>query len=113
MNKKAISALRKSIAHWRRLANGKQETCEDPGEDCCALCIAFKHEAVACKSCPVQIKTGQPFCRGTPHREAANAYYDLKCYLDPGIDREYYLKLFKDAAKKEVEFLESLLPKTK
>ncbi|MFM7009378.1 MAG: hypothetical protein ACKO0Z_08635, partial [Betaproteobacteria bacterium] len=85
----------------RRLAAGKRQ----PGENCrgddCALCVLFYD--IDCSGCPVSIETRDTFCEGSPYYaalEAANAQ---------GIDSAQ----FKQAAKKELKFLESLLPKKK
>ena len=74
----------------------------------CALCERFY--SLNCSHttkngeefCPVHKATGREDCHGSPYYEAQNA-----CYLSKN------LKAFLKSAKKEREFLESLLPAKK
>lgn len=108
MNEKTLTALRGSIEKWRAIADG---TREDRGSVDCPLCIAFPSSF--CDGCPVA-QAGHPRCRGTPYTDEWRTLLpndgDLqKTYGPAGIraisDRA------KAAARKEVAFLESLLPR--
>ena len=93
-------ALTKSIEHWRRLSDGTRMDGEGISQSECALCKRFFSKATGCASCPVRIKTGAPFCTNSPYDRAT----EVRKF---GLDSEE----FKAAAKLELEFLESLLPK--
>lgn len=110
MDKKAKIALKKSIAHWRRLEasvkDGSQMSAleEGWGVSSCALChIYFVY---GCVGCPVRESTGQDGCRNTPYSKAAASLYlwsrtDLK-----QTERKRRLAYF--AAQKMRSFLERL-----
>lgn len=105
MKKETLTALKKSIQHWKKLASGGAITM---GAKHCALCKLFNpnfenqnHNKGACTGCPVQIRAGS-FCRGTPYDEALFAR-----------DDGFKSKRFKIAARAELKFLRSLLPKSK
>lgn len=101
MTKETLKALKESIAHWKRLAGGKQREGEHIGLTCCALCIRFwDHD---CIGCPVRDKTGRAKCSRTPY----SAVEKMRDRF--GLDSEE----FKAAAAKELEFLKSLLPSRK
>lgn len=111
MDDVVIEALHESIKHWERLASGKRKPKEYIGKDDCALCTLFNIDGaslqVRCNGCPVKEKTGQIFCRGTPFIEAESI---AELSDDDNIlDHED----FKNAAAKELEFLQSLLPSQK
>ena len=103
-----LSALRKSIAHWRRLATGTQKKDEDTSSDYCALCTKFLDENMRCKGCPVAETTGWAMCRGTPYAAAAEEYSAPRDRLGMPQTKE-----FLEAAQRELRFLESLLPRGK
>lgn len=86
MTKKTLTALRASIAHWRRLATGKR----------------LPKEVPSAIYCPVRVATGNDFCESSPYWAAEKA-------ARFGLDS----KEFKAAARKELAFLRSLLPKKK
>lgn len=101
MTNTALKALRESIAHWERLASGKLRKYENVGADHCALCLEFNDGN--CGSCPVAQAIGRPQCRDTPF---------ILAFLNRaefGLDS----KEFRAAARKELQFLKSLLPKKK
>lgn len=110
MTPSTLKALKASIAHWRRLATGKRRLFERPAAEDCALCAKFCRQLVnqwgrisgTCDGCPVKNRTGRNTCLGTPYKAARNKW------LIYGADSPE----FKAAAKEELEFLESLLPKT-
>lgn len=100
MNPATLKALKQSIAHWKRLSTGKRRLGERVGASQCALCSLFLH-IHSCKGCPVADKVERSGCSLTPYghaRDAHDAY---------GIDSPE----FKAAAKVELKFLQSLLPK--
>ena len=99
MDAKTLTALKESIEHWRRLADGTNRKGEETGPRSCALCMAFavgRDSINKCDGCPVSVKTGMKDCRNTPYY-AAEAVFGAPT--------------FRAAARKELEFLESLLPK--
>ena len=105
MTEKALTALQSSIEHWEHLSSGDRFANEEPTAKFCALCKAFSQNH--CNGCPVKIRTKQRFCDGSPFEDAMYA----------GINNagEYRKKKldspkFKEAAKKELDFLRSLLP---
>lgn len=100
MKPKVLCALKASIAHWRRMATGTPRKAEAPVTSQCRLCDLFIGSPNWCEGCPVNAKTG-PNCVGTHYQAAAIAYHAI------GIDSLQ----FKSAAKRELKFLESLLPK--
>lgn len=56
---------------------------------------------IYCMGCPVRNKTGNSHCDGTPYTEAAGFRDDMDSFY------------FRDAAKRELNFLITLRPKTK
>lgn len=100
MTKKALNALKKSIAHWKRMADDKAPFDEEPVSEDCALCKLYLHEEEACDGCPVYEKTKRSHCAGTPYPAAWRAY----------ADRGIASIQFRKAARRQIEFLESLLP---
>ena len=102
MNRKTLTALKESIAHWERLATGKASSGEGVGVHHCALCQLFYYKG--CSGCPVKKETGDPQCIGSPYMKAYHASYT------PAGNQSYNNKKFKAAAAKELEFLKSLLP---
>ena len=98
MNAKTLKALKASIAHWKRLADGKQRTGEGIGDKYCALCALYL--AGDCKGCPIMALTKQTFCDDTPYA------YVLKMRNEVGIGSDE----FKEAARIEYNFLRALLP---
>lgn len=110
MNAETLEALRKSIAKWEGIVAG---TTGDEGTENCALCERFYYQS--CIGCPVWEFTTYGQCRNTP--------YDDWCELGPDhvqckkISGRIALASFVKSehsiaiAKKELEFLKSLLPK--
>lgn len=106
-------ALLASIDHWRQ--NEKAATLNDIriGPQHCALCTRFwiggrsktgqhspctRFTPTTSEPCPVFKDTGKIYCQNSPFDSCAKAYEDCD------------LRAFRRAAKKEREFLESLLP---
>jgi hypothetical protein len=108
MNARTLKALKESIEHWRRIAEGKE--CEH-GRDNDPLCELFW--AGECTSCPVA-KKGWGGCCGTPYGEWKGHHFESHLPESLGQQgRKARCPKCKEIALKEVAFLESLLPKTK
>jgi hypothetical protein len=100
----ARRALRSSIAHWKRMLAGKERPGEEPNGWWCSLCALFD-KGDDCSACPVRQKIGHSGCWGSPYRSAHKAYY-ARGSGNPDAERAW-----KTAAKCQVAFLESLLPR--
>jgi hypothetical protein len=105
MNPKTERALRKACAHWKRLATGKQKRRESIFAKDCALCklfvIPYKKRTKDCAGCPVRKRTGWPLCKGSPWSRVYNIFNYANTH---GAE-------FREAARAQLEFLQSLLPK--
>ena len=86
MEKRIVKLLEKAIDIWFDRAEGKMNTTS------CPLCKI----STGCSSCPVYQKTGTTQCWNTPYRK----------WISAGTTQEK-----KAEARKEVNFLISLLPK--
>lgn len=107
MNAKTLKALKASIRHWERMANGKSIQGEGVTWEYCELCKMFLSidlfpNREDCRLCPVKLRTGRRHCDRTPWRAASLAWHN-------GANSEEFMK----AARKELTFLKSLLPKGK
>jgi hypothetical protein len=96
-------ALLASIEHWRELEQAKSFYDVQLGPDQCALCQRFGYPCErtiqkTTERCPVYKSTGLKSCRGSPFSDADCASEDED------------LHAFRAAARREREFLESLLP---
>lgn len=102
MNAKTLKALKGSIAHWERLSSGTAKSGEDVTSKSCPLCKLFLREN-SCEGCPVAKATKKWYCVGSPWERvrAVELGRGLRC------------DEFKEAAKKELQFLKSLLPNKK
>jgi hypothetical protein len=98
MNAETLKALKGSIKKWEKIVAG---TGMDEGTANCPLCQLFFYPrglfGKPCAGCPVSEKTGWSYCTGTPYHEYVGAVENL------GTER--------GAAKAELKFLRSLLPK--
>ena len=111
MDALTLIALKESIAHWKRMAEGEEKTGEGPLHKDCPLCELFfplatlkdqnTDESKDCVGCPIFENTRTKYCQDTPYSDA----YDAWDYSGPGSDA------FRDYAWNMLEFLESLLPK--
>ena len=107
MHPDTLTALQKSIAHWKRMRDNPRNLEEQPTAENCALCTRF-HGPIICSSlkddelCPVRIVSGLPCCEATPYNRASGAHF---CFLHGGP-----LESWHAAADAEIDFLESLLP---
>lgn len=112
MKPETLKALKKSIAHWKRMATDPKCK-ESPYNHHCALCERFSDRISdlgsrtcsrkgigATEDCPVKIRAGQPYCSNTPWLDASLLHRA----------RELHWNQWQTAARKEIAFLESLLP---
>ena len=94
MTPETAKALEDSIAHWKRM-HRQPFGREIPSSDYCALCIMFYYDD--CMGCPVNRRTGQTKCEGSPYWNAQTAWLT-------GDHRKW-----SKAAEAEIDFLESLI----
>ena len=99
-------ALLASIEHWRENEQAKSLHHVQLGRTSCALCRRFGYpcERTTPKTtelCPVAKASGWKSCQNTPYSDAYEA------------DQIEDLLAFRAAARREREFLESLLPSPK
>lgn len=118
MTPAALKALKESIAHWERLVKTRPAnvTQDEPYAEHCALCKWFFVSPRRCKGCPVSEKTGQTHCIGTPYYEAERAWRWLaENPVEPSAaascKEKLQLNRWRKAARAELRFLKSLLPK--
>lgn len=98
MNAKTLKALKGSIAKWQAIVAG---TGEDHGPDNCPLCQLFNDlPHGGCGGCPVAERTGLDGCAGTPY-QAWDDLFGVKADTPE----------LKKAARAELAFLKSLLPR--
>lgn len=102
MNKKTLTALRKSIAHWEENLAANDPFDVYTTSDYCALCDAFH----GCIGCPVAERAGDTECDNTPWVNAHDAKHAWK--YGYGTKRQ-----FRNACRAEIKFLKSLLPEDK
>ena len=88
------AALEKSIEKWRKKATVADVEDARLGVNDCPLCTLFYNRG--CRGCPVWARTGRHGCSETPY-DAAVMFFSRDD-----------LEQFRDAAQKEVAFLESL-----
>lgn len=102
MKKATLKALKGSIQKWKRIVKGVEI---DEGTDNCPLCQLFVR--ADCTGCPVAKKTGFSYCSNTPYSDWEGEAWGLK---RNGAGYKHTKRSLK-AAKAEVAFLKSLLPK--
>ena len=115
MNKKTLAALKGSILKWEKIVDGSGI---DMGCDNCPLCQRFRGElnnapADDCAGCPVAA-AGFPACVGSPYQAWITACVALNLAIEDGSTPKEKMRAAKNkklAAKAELEFLKSLLPK--
>lgn len=105
MNAKTLRALKASIEKWERFARGKARKADTIFVETCPLCREFWP---SCSGCPVANKTGSAGCIDTPWEHV----YDVFEKIPESRDFRDYRR-FRLAARVEVDFLKSLLPKGK
>jgi hypothetical protein len=105
MNYETRLALVLSIAKWKR--NVVAETPYDVtvGTKTCALCQLFSGDN-DCGDCPVKVRAGVGCCRNTPYCTAFTTHHIWSISASNTMLHD----AFREAAQREVDFLESLLP---
>lgn len=106
-----VRALRQSIEKWKMNSEAKFPENADMGPTSCPLCLMFNPEAapvspLLCVGCPVYEHTGKQYCEKTPYDRCHMAHSHWE--LEP--KNRHLRRRYTDWAKKEVAFLESLLP---
>ena len=113
MNKKTLTALQASIKHWEENVAATHPMVAKPYAEACALCKMFMKDSW-CTTCPVRAHTKQDQCMGTPWRLANECYKAWYLAVEtPGcsqVRRSQAHQNWIAAAKRELEFLKSLLP---
>lgn len=104
MDKRTLTALKKSIKHWERIAAGRDKKI---GASHCALCQIFNGYPLWCHGCPVGEKTGERLCSGSPYVKVEDLY------LSNGNRVDISIPAVAKAVARELKFLRSLLPKEK
>lgn len=102
MNQATLTALRGSIRKWEKIVDGSGA---DKGSKNCPLCQLYNTGSSECEGCPVRDATGLPFCIGSPYVE--NWALPSRGSWPPVYANTPALKV---AARKELKFLQSLLP---
>ncbi len=111
MNAKTLKATKGSVRKWERLARGEGL---DRANANCPLCKLFYGDPISpspgdCAGCPVMEKTGKQYCVDTPYASwidrVSTSRYGRFYGKKAETDRE------KRLARKERDFLRSLLPK--
>lgn len=100
MNEETLTALKKSIEHWKRLSTGTQKAKENIGPSSCALCALFITPNFSCAGCPVAKHSGQEMCFNTPYLKAKE---QLRVFGLNSLE-------FKQAANYELLYLQKLIP---
>ena len=103
MDKRTLKALKGSIRKWARIAAG---TGVDNGTRDCPLCALFFQQS--CEECPVRENTGRWHCRDTPYERWGDLFINGRSLTE--IWRATSEKK-RAAARAELKFLRSLLPK--
>jgi hypothetical protein len=111
MNEKTLAALTDSIEHWERLATGKSKKNESIYADDCALCQVF-FRGSTCEGCPVNT-AGFPSCRRSVCEVCDTAVEDWQCKPHRKYKSWKDTPRFRKAARAQLKFLKSLLPKKK
>lgn len=109
MNAETKKALEGSIKKWEKILSGKGT---DEGGDNCPLCVKFINHIFVwedgCKGCPVKDRTRFRYCRGSPYAE----WQEHQNYQHQAVNM-VRCDICKNLARKELEFLKSLMPKEK
>ena len=107
-----LEALRESIDHWDRIASASPEPSDVLGMEGCSLCKLYacdglmnRHSNKDCIGCPVMLRTGKRYCRGTPYDEITDEQSEEWLLKKEVYDRKFY-----EVAAFESQFLRSLIP---
>lgn len=100
-----LKALQGSIRKWERIVDGSGP---DQGDRNCPLCQMFLNNGTSddCLGCPVRKATGEAHCTNTPYVEQWAKARELPDLGDWAMTAEQIV-----AARAELDFLRSLLPK--
>ncbi len=104
MDEQTHKALIASIEKWERNAEAETPEAYRTRANHCPLCTLYVKSA--CRGCPVMARTSRPGCVGTPWHEADDAKRDWSTLPQ----RARLRNEARAAARKDVEFLKSLLP---
>ena len=98
----ALKALRGSIKKWQSVVAGTMAPTDALSCHTCPLCHLFHDKSPGwCQGCPVKLTTGLDTCQGTPFYD----YHKAVKHNDS--------KAMTAAARAELAFLRSLLPRPK
>jgi hypothetical protein len=105
MNARTLKALKGSIRKWEKIVAGKGR---DFGMSNCPLCKLFStgYYCTGTPCCPVAGKAGEGDCRRTPYVAWVKHIDTCRMYIGGGM-----CPTCKKLAKKELQFLKTLLPK--
>ena len=114
-NNTAITALKESIAKWRRNYDARQLGDIKLAASDCALCGVYlskePHGRNNCGACPVANSgESREFCDNTPYMVVVRLVYDEYTVHEKD-DSDAVPAHIRNAMKEEIDFLESLLPK--
>lgn len=109
MDDRTLTALKKSIEHWRENVNAENFCDISIDSDNCALCQEFALKTKSCDGCPVHESSGDG-CETTPWRKVADLYYEWEYRLDRGRATEEAELGWKKVAQAELDFLIGFLP---
>ncbi len=107
MDEKTLEALNGSIEKWKKVVAG---TGKDNANSNCPLCQLYKGDPNFCNPCPVKAVTQKSGCMDTPYDKWDSHQGGVHSSEFP---RKIECGVCEDIAKKEVEFLKSLLPEAK
>jgi len=116
MDPATLEALKSSIKKWEAIARGEGQ---DDGAFNCALCQLFHPDFAPCVDCsmcgcllcPVGKRTGKSGCRGTPYEEWESHHRRKHPETADELTRKVLCDECRRIAQKEMNFLQSLLPK--
>ncbi len=108
MDDKTIDLLKQSIQHWYKNVTGPMDEVSIYADNC-PLCDEFGYE-FGCAGRPVAERTGLIDCEGSAWQQAYISYRNWEMSKHNEKSELLAALAFREAARKELEFLESLLP---
>lgn len=109
MSKRMLTALQKSIKHWEENVAANNPGGATFGEWNCALCKIYSGRE-NCGVCPVAQAVARNYCAETPYYKATCAHDEWEDAHLGGDRANKARTVFRRAARKELKFLQSLLP---
>lgn len=113
MTPEALTYLREHIAQWRAIVDGT--AADTQNAPLCALFYGTVDAAgQGCTGCPVRESSGKPYCAGSPYVVWNNLLGQHLSDDTPATLSNFPLDVVdeaRDAAREELDFLRSLLPK--